>query len=97
MEINYPAKQENIDELINKLNEETEVLENIFDGEGVILQKPAIVDDTDTSTSGSGNQPEDDTAPISPFKASLEVDVKPNIGGDNEKIGVLVGVRLTFD
>ena len=38
----YP-KIETQEELIEKLNEEVEVIESIFDGEGVILAKPEIL------------------------------------------------------
>ena len=51
----------------------------------------------DVSTSDSGKNQEDDHDPISQFRAELELDIKPNTGGEDEKVGLLLGVRLTFD
>lgn len=55
-------KIESQDQLIEKLNEEIEVLNSIFDGEGVILQAPTIVEctDADTATADSGKSNEEE-------------------------------------
>ncbi len=94
----YPSKLENNEQLIEKLNEETEVLESIYDGEGVIIAAASAIDEQeeDASTSGSGNAEEADHL-SSGFKCAMELDVKPNIGADDEKVGLLIQVRLTFD
>jgi hypothetical protein len=54
------------EELIQKINDEIEVLESIFDGEGIVLKKAEEVacSEADVSTSGSGSQ-EDIDSPLS--------------------------------
>jgi hypothetical protein len=54
------------EELIQKINDEIEVLESIFDGEGIVLKKAEDVacSEADVSTSGSGSQ-EDIDSPLS--------------------------------
>ena len=61
-------KIETKNELIEKISEEIEVLESIFDGEGIILKKAEeiLCSEADASTSGSGSQDDIDT-PISQF------------------------------
>jgi hypothetical protein len=61
-------KIETKEELIDKINEELDVLESIFDGEGVVLKRAedSNCSDADVSTSGSGTQ-EDIDSPLSQF------------------------------
>jgi hypothetical protein len=55
-------KIESQEQLLEKLNEEIEVLNSIFDGEGVVLQAPTIVvcNDADAATADSGKSNEED-------------------------------------
>lgn len=50
-------KIESKDDLIEKINEEIDVLESIFDGEGIVLKRAEEVacSEADVSTSGSGS------------------------------------------
>ena len=50
-------KIETKEELIEKINEELDVLEAIFDGEGVVLKRAEEISspEADASTSGSGS------------------------------------------
>ena len=59
-------KIESKEELIQKINDEIEVLESIFDGEGIVLKKAEEMacSEADVSTSGSGSQ-EDIDSPLS--------------------------------
>ena len=59
-------KLDSKEELILKINDEIEVLESIFDGEGIVLKKAEEVtcSEADVSTSGSGSQ-EDIDSPLS--------------------------------
>lgn len=61
-------KIETKDDLLEKISEEIEVLESIFDGEGIVLKKPEEINcsDADVSTSGSGSQ-DDIDSPLSQF------------------------------
>ena len=49
--------------LLEKINEECEVLESIYAGEGAILAKPSVFDlaeaDLSTNSSGKSNEEED--------------------------------------
>jgi hypothetical protein len=91
-------KIESKEDLIQKINEELDVLESIFDGEGVILKKAEEVtcSEVDVSTSGSGSQ-DDIDSPLSQFMVQIELDLKPNTGMDNAKVGLLAQVRMIFD
>lgn len=62
-------KIESKEQLQEKINEEIEILESIFDGEGLVLAKPTVVDasEADLSTNSSGNGNEDDEQQISQF------------------------------
>ena len=47
-------KIENSEELLQKIEEEIEVLESIYDGEGIVIKKPVVIEvDTDASTNES--------------------------------------------
>ena len=61
-------KIETKEELLDKISEEIEVLESIFDGEGIVLRKAEEIacSEADVSTSGSGSQ-DDIDSPISQF------------------------------
>jgi uncharacterized protein YqeY len=55
-------KIENKEELLAKLNEEIEIIENIYDGEGVILEQPIYSEmlEADVNTESSGKSNEED-------------------------------------
>ena len=91
-------KIETKDELLEKITEEIEVLESIFDGEGIVLKKAEEIacSEADVSTSGSGSQ-DDIDSPLSQFMVQIELDLKPNTGMDNAKVGLLAQVRMIFD
>lgn len=80
--------------MIEKINEEIEVLESIYADENVILQAPTPceVAEPDASTSSSGELAEekDENVAISNFMVQIELDIKPNTGFDEAKIGLLV-------
>lgn len=94
-------KIETEQELIEKINEEIEVLESIYADENVVLQKPTpcevLEPDASTSSSGELAEEKDENAPISSFMVQMELDIKPNTGFDDAKVGLLVHCRLLFD
>ena len=92
-------KIETKDELIEKISEEIEVLESIFDGEGIVLKKAEEItcSEADVSTTGSAASQEDNDASLSQFLVQIELDLKPNTGMDNAKVGLLAQVRMIFD
>ena len=89
-------KIENKEQLIEKVQEEIEILESIFDGEGIVLKKPEeiVAADADVSTCESGT---DIDSPISAFLVQIELDLKPNTGMEMAKVGLLAQVRMIFD
>jgi hypothetical protein len=56
-------KLETKEELLEKVEQEIEILESIFDGEGIVLAKPSIVEvseaELSTNSSGKSNQEEE--------------------------------------
>lgn len=87
-------KVENSEELLNKINEEVEVLESIFDGEGIVIEKPTAGGDQDvksTNDSGSHDDADDGT-----FAVQMELNLKPNTGFEEMKVGVLIHAKLIF-
>ena len=90
-------KIESQEELIAKIEEEIEVLESIYDGEGVVVKKPHLIEvEADASTNESNGLAQEDDEVISQFLVQCELDVKPSVGIDLAKIGLLVQVRITF-
>lgn len=87
-------KIETEQELIEKLDEEVEVLESIYADENVVLQKPTPCEvgepDVSTSSSGELGEEKDENIAISNFMAQIELDIKPNTGFDEAKIGLLI-------
>ena len=56
-------KIENATELLAKINEEVEVLESIFDGEGIVIEQPNECGEADIkSTNDSGSHDDDDNS-----------------------------------
>lgn len=54
-------KIENASELLAKINEEVEVLESIFDGEGIVIEKPNECGEAEIkSTNDSGSHDDED-------------------------------------
>lgn len=91
-------KIETQEELLEKINEEVELLETIFDGEGLVLEKPhLIVVDPDASTTSSNGQEDEDDSLISQFQVGCSLNIKPNIGDNLEKIGLLAHIKIIFD
>ena len=76
------------------------MLESIFDGEGLILEAPVAIPcseaDVSTTSSGGTNGSNEDE-PISAFLVQCALDIKPNTGMTETKIGLLAHLRLTFD
>jgi uncharacterized protein YqeY len=62
-------KIESREELLDKINEEIEILESIFADEGLVLAKPTVVEasEADLSTNSSGKSIEDEEQLISQF------------------------------
>jgi len=82
-----------------KIEEEIEVLESIYDGEGIVIKKPIIIEvDADASTNESNGQTQqEEEEPISSFKVECELEIKPSVGIDLAKIGLITQIRITFD
>jgi hypothetical protein len=62
-------KIESREELLEKIIEELQILESIFDGEGVVLSQPiaAEANEMNLSTASSGKSNEDEDQQISQF------------------------------
>jgi hypothetical protein len=89
MNDNY--KIESKEELIEKINEELDMLEGIYDGEGIVIKRAEEipVSEEDVSTNNSGADAENDESPITQFKAQIELDIKPCTGFDMAKVGLM--------
>ena len=91
-------KIETKEELIQKVEDELDLLEGIYDGEGLVLSrtKEALVSEEDVSTNNSGDSKEGDESNqlITQFLAQIELDIKPCTGFDDAKIGLMAHVRL---
>lgn len=85
---------------MDKLNEEIEVLQSIYDGEDVILKGPAITkneeaeDDFAAFQSGTGKAFEYQQTP---YHVPIELDIRPRTGGDQAKVGVYFKCNLSFN
>jgi len=81
-------------ELLEKVNEELETLEAIFDGEGIVISKvESLVNEVDAVTQSSGKAVEEDE---SAFFVQCELDLKPNTGFNDAKVGLRVHCRMVF-
>ena len=69
--MNDSYKIETKEELIDKINEELDMLEGIYDGEGIVLKRAEEipVSEEDVSTNNSGQDAENDESPITQFQA----------------------------
>ena len=87
-------KIETEQELIEKIKEEVEVLESIYADENVVLQQPTpcevVEPDASTSSSGELGEEKDEHMAIGNFMVQIQLDIKPNTGFDEAKIGLLV-------
>ena len=93
-------KIENKEELIQKIDDELDMLESIYDGEGVVLKRTEEipVSEEDVSTNNSGQEEADESNQlISQFQAQIELDIKPCTGNDMAKVGLLAHIRIIFD
>jgi hypothetical protein len=94
-------KIETEQELIEKIMEEVEVLESIYADENVVLQQPTpcevVEPDASTSSSGELGEEKEENVAIGNFMVQIELDIKPNTGFDEAKIGLLVQCRIQFD
>ena len=92
-------KIETKEELLEKLNEEFEILESIYDGEGVVVERPeeTKVLDLSVNTESSGASIGNEDQPVSQFAVRCLLDIKPAAGMDLNKIGLLLQTELTFD
>lgn len=70
------------------------MLESIYADENVILQKPTpcevVEPDVSTSSSGELGEEKDENVAISNFMVQIELDIKPNTGFDEAKVGLLI-------
>lgn len=62
-------KVESREELQAKIDEEIQILESIFDGEGLVLSKPTVIEasDLDMSTNSSGHGHEEEELFVTQF------------------------------
>lgn len=91
-------KIETKEELIEKINEEIEILESIYADEGVILSQPQLVDAEAVSTGSSGKSNEEEEHQAPTYFVQMEINVKPKTGIEMEtKVGLLAHFRFIFD
>lgn len=83
-----------MEQLQEKIIQEIEILEAIFDSEGIVLMQPQMAD-LEASTNSSGHEDEDASAQAA---IQVELDIRPNTGiAAGAKIGLLAHVKLIFE
>lgn len=86
------------EELIEKINEEVEILESIYADDGVVLATAQIVDAEAISTGSSGQSNQDEDQQSQNFAVQLDLNVKPKTGIEMDaKVGLLAHFRFIFD
>ena len=91
---------QNEDELFEKIKEEIEVLQSIYDGENILLKAPEIQknaeakEDFSEFMSGEKNEFEfQQTACVIP----IQLEIKLKTGGDDAKVGLECQCDVTFN
>jgi hypothetical protein len=85
-------------ELLEKITQELEILEEIYSGEGIVLKRPELIQNDLYDKKNHVEISKDEKEFIqTPFLVTIELDIKPKIGLEIEKIGILTNFKLIFN